>query len=137
MGSGLANADPEDPELEAVIEAAHAEQLRPEVAPWGFVVSKTQNGRHRKLHHVGSCFRVPGLHYKEFDVWGDVVPPLSELHSQCANCFGKGGVVREAPVAEQESEVSSVSSSSSSSGKEPPGKKAKAEGGEGEASEGV
>ena len=60
-------------------------------------------------------------------MWGDVVPPLSELHSQCSNCFGKGGVVRVDPEAEQESEVSSVSSSSSSAGREPPGKKAKAE----------
>jgi hypothetical protein len=88
---------------------------KPEVAPWGFVISKTRGGRHRKLHHVGSCKRVPGVDFRDYEVFGDTMPANSLLDSLCKWCFG----TTELP-AEEESEAESFDSSSSSrSGKRP------------------
>ena len=100
--------------------AAPAEPPRalPDEVPWGYVVSITRNGHHRKLHHVGSCRMVPGVDYKEFDVYGAVLPPLDKLNSKCKWCFGK-----EAELSPQESaEESFESSASSTEGQEPPAK---------------
>ena len=60
-------ADPaEEAEFEAVL--GEAVSVEPVVAPWGFVVSITRNGRHRKLHHIGDCRLIPGVHYQDFEV---------------------------------------------------------------------
>ena len=88
------------------------------------MVSNTRNGRHRKQHHVGCRRLVPGVDYKDFEPYGAVTPPLSELHSKCKTCFGTTSVI-EGP-AEEESAVEPMdSSSSSSSAKEPAPKKKK------------
>ena len=61
--------DPEPPagtsqEELALLEEAQKEAFQPTVdEPWGFVVSITQHGRHRKLHHVGSCKLKPDVDY--------------------------------------------------------------------------
>ena len=86
-----------------------------EEVPWGYVISITRGGRHRKLHNVGSCRLIPGLDYKEYEVWGARLPPSSELNSRCGNCFGSSAL---APV-EEASDVASVTSSSETSGEEP------------------
>ena len=52
----------EEAECEAELLKAVAEDPVKEVDPWGFVVSITHNGRHRKLHHVGDCRLVSGIH---------------------------------------------------------------------------
>ena len=90
----------------------------PEVAPWGFVVSITRNGRHRKLHHIGDCRLIPGVHYRDFEVWGARLPGESEVHSRCGWCFP--AVAEEAPGGELGSDGGSDSSSSSSAGEGPP-----------------
>ena len=94
-------------------ELAHAEQARaqPEVAPWGFVVSITRGGRHRKLHHVGSCGRLPGVDYKDFEVFGDTMPENKVLGSMCQWCFGTTAL-----PATEASDIESFASSSSSEG---------------------
>ena len=100
----------------------------PPAVPWGFVVSITRKGRHRSLHHVGMCWREPGRHFKEFEVWGDIMPPEDSLQSRCKDCFRMKGV-REAPENSQgaeEVEDEGSSSSSSSTGLGPPAKKPKA-----------
>ena len=114
--------------LEADFKTAAAAAAPAAEVPWGFVVSKTRNGRHRSLHHVGCCWRVPGVHYREFDIWGDVMPPEASLNSKCKDCFATGGAgaVKELEPEAGDEEAGS-SSSSSSSGSQPPAKKPKPE----------
>ena len=53
----------------------------------GFVVSLTDPGRRRCFHHVGSCWRLPGVHYLRFIAYGSVLPEPSEVDARCHNCF--------------------------------------------------
>lgn len=46
-------------EMKEVIWDAEPDELAEE--PWGFVVSVMRGGRHRKLHHLGSCKMLPGV----------------------------------------------------------------------------
>ena len=52
-------------EHEAELRKAQAKEPVKEVAPWGYVVSITRNGRHRKFHHIGDCrhsrYPLPGF----------------------------------------------------------------------------
>ena len=52
------------------------------------MVFVTRGGRHRKLHHIGSCKQVPGVDYKTYKVFGDVMPGNHQLDSLCGRCFG-------------------------------------------------
>ena len=105
----------EDAALNTALAQADVAPPEVETEPWGFVVSITRNGRHNKLHHLGDCRLVPGIHYREFEVWGSKLPGESEIHSRCGWCFPV-----EKPVASVEDELGSDresdSSSSSSSG---------------------
>ena len=66
----------EHAELPRDLEAAKQAEV-----PYGYCVSITRIGRHRKLHHVGSCRRVPGVDYKYFDCYGEILPEASELEN--------------------------------------------------------
>ena len=105
----------EDAELEAGLREAAAETPDKEVVPWGFVVSITRNGRHRKLHHIGDCRLIPGVHYRDFEVWGGKLPGEREIDSRCGWCFPASDA-KGAPGDEPESDGGSDSSSSSSVG---------------------
>ena len=85
------------------------------VEPWGYVISITRGGRHRKLHHVGSCHRVPGVDYRTFEVWGANLPPVAVLSSRCGVCFGTTAL----EPAEDASDSESHTSSSETVGEEP------------------
>ena len=117
-----------DAELEQEMAKAAAKPQETELAPWGFVVSVTRGGKHRKLHHIGDCRLVPGIHYKDFEVWGNVLPGGGDIDSRCGWCFpASSGSAQTA--AEPESDRESVSSSSSSVGSaasSPQAKRAKA-----------
>ena len=122
----LANPEPdgahdreEKAELEAVLSEAAAPQPPP-VMPWGFVISITRAGKHRKLHHMGSCHRIPGTDYHEYEVLGDRVPSEKEVDSICKNCFKQGFIFTGQEADLSEAESISSSSSSSSSGTGPP-----------------
>ena len=97
--------------METILEEA-AVPVPPAPEPQGFVVPIPRRGRHRKLHHIGSCFRRPGVDYINFEVYGDKVPDEAEIDSQCKDCFGSENMFQ--PQAEL-SEVESFTSSSSSS----------------------
>ena len=71
------------------------------------MISVTRGGKNRKLHHVGSCHRIPGLDYKTFEVWGAVLPPMAVLHSRCNNCFGTAALEPVEAVSDDESHTSS------------------------------
>ena len=95
--------------------------------PHGFVIAKTQK-RIRRLHFVGCCGKVPGEHYRDFEVWGSIMPPENAVDVVCKTCF-RGGVARETPKDDDQLEVdtsdscSSSSSSSSSSAETAPAAK--------------
>ena len=75
-------------ELEEALAAKKAELAAPVPEPHGFIVSVTRGGRHRKLHHLGSCWRQPGVHFRVYEAWGSIMPPEAEIQSKCLDCFG-------------------------------------------------
>ena len=83
-----------------------------ETTLFGFVVSEVGK-RRRRLHFVGHCFRLPGLHYRSFTVFGDEVPEESAFDKVCSGCFPLGFVSY--PQAEGVQEEASSESDSSSS----------------------
>ena len=86
-----------------------AEQiLPPPPPPPGFVVSVTRRGKFRRLHLVEACRLTPGVHYMDYEVWGDIMPGEGDVHAVCARCLAQGK-----PTAPQEPpDVISASSSS-------------------------
>ena len=100
------------------------EAQRPPVPPsTGFVVSKTKGGKHRTLHFLPACWRVPDVHYKQWVAHGELLPDKAEFDAVCSTCMPGG------PIRPEEAEDSASSSSSSGEGAalgEPFSKKAKA-----------
>ena len=56
----------------------------------GYVVCITRRGRSRKLHHTRLCWRVPGVDYKTFECFGEVLPGPTIYNSICRKCWPKG-----------------------------------------------
>ena len=113
----------ENKEDEKVAQAALA-AADLEGPPFGFVIAKTQR-KIRRLHFVGCCGKVPGEHYLNFEVWGNLMPPEHAIDVVCKTCF-RGGVVREKPAEKEDLVVDtsdSCSSSSSSADSSAPGAK--------------
>ena len=52
-----------------------------------FVVSVQSRSRFRRLHRIGSCGRLPGIHYLEYLVLGDSMPGSSSFDACCRQCF--------------------------------------------------
>ena len=66
------------------------------------------------------------MHYKDFEMWGNIMPPIESLQSRCKDCFKVRALL--APQGAEEEEPSgSSSSSSSSSGSVPPVRKKRKE----------
>ena len=104
---------------EELLEAAKA--TAPVVPPTsGFVVSYTKKGKHRRLHALAACWRLPNVHYREWRAFGELLPAEAEFDSVCSTCLPSGPPALEAPAPS-----SSDSSSSSSGDEEPEGKKPK------------
>ena len=95
---------------EEVTDAAVAVAAAVPEVPRGFVVSRIKNGRFRRLHCVDVCPLVPGVHYKVFDIWRDVLPGKEEIDAVCTRCLPHGP---QAPRPEADSSDASSSSSSS------------------------
>jgi len=57
----------------------------------GFVTSVSRQGW-RRLHYLGGCSRVPGIHYLNFECLGEAVPRLEEYDDVCKQCWGPKGV---------------------------------------------
>jgi len=84
----------------------------PIVSPHGFVVSQV-GARKRRLHFVGHCFRRPGEHYRDFVVFGDVVPSEVDFDKVCCSCFPRGFVACDEALPEDESSDSSSTTNGS------------------------
>ena len=54
---------------------------------------------------------MPGVHYFEYDVWGDILPPSAEIDAVCERCLPQGA--SKPPL-----EAESSDSASSSNGEE-------------------
>ena len=103
--------DREAVNMEDLLEAADDRQLE-DPGPFGFVASKTNRGRVRRLHYLPECYLIPGVHYKEYDVWGNDCPKEADIDAVCFICLPRG--VAQPPPEEEDV----VSPSSSSSGEE-------------------
>ena len=113
-----------DAALKGAFEKALEADRAPPVTVQGYVVSVTRGGRHRKLHHAGSCRFTAGVDYKDFEVYGDVMLGAAEVDSRCVWCFGRGPGID--PVLDEEgSGAASLDSSSSSTVEKPALKKAR------------
>ena len=86
--------------------------LPPPAPPSGFVVSVTKRGKFRRLHLVEACPFIPGVHYLNYEEWGEKMPGEEELQAVCARCLPQGRLA--VPLADPDI----VSESSSSSGDE-------------------
>ena len=111
--SHLGSPTEEVPELENVlVEEMMEDPGEMPVSTGTYVLSVVGRTKRRTLHQVGACYRIPGVHYKEFLVVGDSRPSLEAGERLCTTCFGK----QQKAFAEAEaSEVQSVSASSMSS----------------------
>jgi hypothetical protein len=74
--------------------------------PGDYVVSVTEKRGFRRLHQLGRCYRVPGLHYTQWLTLGTARPTSAEYDDFCRNCW---------PSGKQKEGSSSESSSSGSS----------------------
>ena len=88
----------------------------------GYVISITGRRSRRRVHHLGKCWRVPGKHYLEYEVHGEVLPPPESYHEICKTCWPSSPptqqVERTLPLAVAGGSSSSSSGSSSSSSSE-------------------
>ena len=55
-----------------------------------FFISITGTARKRRLHKGGECWRIPGIHYNEYDPCGEVQPKADTYHTFCRKCFPLG-----------------------------------------------
>ena len=102
-----------DPDFEEAQGLYKAERDREK--PHGFVVVRTDKGRMRRLHFVGSCYRVPDEHYRDYTVWGDQLPDSSEIDARCKQCFKEDKVLLSRPQSGPLSDVSSADEADTSS----------------------
>lgn len=71
------------------------EEINPEVIPNGyFVVSKVGKTGRKTLHKKGECYRVPGVHYADFEIIGPGPPEPERYHQACKACFETRGGAR-------------------------------------------
>ena len=73
-----------------------------------YVVSITGHKRLRRLHLMGACFRVPGIHFGEFEVLGSEAPSPDLYDAICKSCWNDEEEVGEAE--DSADEVSSLPS---------------------------
>ena len=81
-----------------------------------WVVSLARGGREQTLHRIGSCYRVPGLHYLRYSILDESEMDLeygitAAYDKVCADCFPKG--IRKSDIGGDSSSVDASSDSSS------------------------
>ena len=123
-GGSAPIGDEEEQEAEDEDEPADEgkdEHLRAEPVGLDYVLSVSTKRGLRTLHRVGWCFRIPGIHYRDYEVLGAALPEGAIFHRCCRNCWPgpEGGPAREEDPVLADGELSpeaggSTSSSSSS-----------------------
>ena len=112
-------------------EKKHWEDMRdntPEPAPTkvaeaemehgGYIVSISQKLGLRKLHRLGSCYRMPKRDYRYYEYLGNRMPTNVQYDSYCRSCWKDVHPAKEGQNAQQAGEDSSVNSSDESSSTE-------------------
>jgi hypothetical protein len=89
---------PADRELEYLVEETRAADWEVEGIPAGtWVVSQKDKKGSRTLHRTGKCWRVPGRHYRRFEVLTDSplsAPTAGHYSRLCSGCFRGGSGLR-------------------------------------------
>jgi len=69
----------------------------------GYVVSLSRTDW-RKLHRIGGCARMPGIHYLRFELLGDARPGPEAYDDHCRQCWKTGGPDEDSDEEESETE---------------------------------
>lgn len=104
---------PQSPEITSPVSVP--EEPEPQVLSHGsYVLSLNSKGLSKTLHRVGSCWRMPGLHYVRFEIIeDDEIPTLKSTVHICFDCFPKGNSDLNKSGSESDSSDDSSSSDSS------------------------
>jgi hypothetical protein len=112
---GIMQREELQPKLRKTASAQVAETIKDETVSKGtegdYIVSVTEKQGFRRLHQLGRCFRIPGVHYTQWEVLGLERPETSEYEDYCKNCWPQ----KKARTSRQGSSGSSSSDSSSGS----------------------
>ena len=72
----------------------------------------------RWLHYIGNCGKQPGVHYRNFECYYDIMPDADTFHSMCSNCFPDEQRYRDRNTVRVEEEVGSCSDGSTTDSSE-------------------
>jgi hypothetical protein len=75
-----------------------------------WVISVTGTRATRRLHRVGECYRIPGIHYSQFEILGGQEPEENCYDAKCKICFSN-----QAPFKDSTSHSDNDSETASSS----------------------
>ena len=76
------------------------------------VVSLSKGNKSRTLHVVGNCWRIPGIHYSNYEFWDE--GERGAYHALCKDCFrNEQGLIVDSSGSGSETSNSSDSSDSS------------------------
>jgi len=73
----------------------------------GFVVSLSRSDW-RRLHRIGGCARLPGVHYLRFELLGDDKPGPEAYDDYCRQCWKAGGPDEDSDEDESETEAEDI-----------------------------
>ena len=82
-----------------------AETIRERSVQPGCYVSTSGRKDTLNLHHLGACFRVPGIDYLRYRYAGTEMPPGSEFHQVCS-LYAKAGALDRAEGGSSETQTS-------------------------------
>ena len=108
------SSEPEDAAEESSSRLVAGEVVREEVLG-KYVVCLRRNGSQRILHRVGSCYRLPGRDYSNFEVLGEEHPLPEKYKCMCGDCWKQPASCSQAQPCEPSSSSSVASSASSAS----------------------
>jgi hypothetical protein len=57
----------------------------------GYVVSVSRKTGFRRLHYLGACRSVPGIHYMVYEWLGEALPSENAYDDHCRQCWRAGG----------------------------------------------
>lgn len=101
---------------EAPISEVSSEEEIPSVPVGSFVISREKAGKHRTVHQVGRCYRIPGTHYQFFEVISKVQAQEGRLFEKtCKDCF-RARKRKKSQILNETSELGETSDTSSSEG---------------------
>ncbi len=79
-------ARPQPQVTEEAVDDTEGEELPVELLA-GYVVSIVGRRRFRRLHHMARCGTLPGTDHKEFNFFGETLPPPTEYDGVCSRCW--------------------------------------------------